>query len=165
MYAVYNAHQGRKDDPEIVKDKLCGMFENFSPLVKDMLKNTPEVSIMRSDVSDLKRLTSWNKDRICLLGDAAHATTPNMGQGGAQGVEDEYYITNILAKENDPEKAFLTFEKGRRKKVDTIVNTSWTLGKFIHHPLGQTLLKLSNKITPDKIIKNQMQKLFAVENL
>jgi 2-polyprenyl-6-methoxyphenol hydroxylase-like FAD-dependent oxidoreductase len=164
-FAVAKAHEGETDKRSNLKSKLCKMYREFSPLVNQIIENTPNERIIRNDICDLKRLPIWHKGRICLIGDAAHATTPNMGQGGAQGVEDAYYISNILSRTNDHTKSFKTFENQRRKKVDNIVNMSWIFGKLIHNRLGQELLKLSNKLTPDSVIQNQMTKLYAIKPL
>lgn len=77
----------------------------------------------------------------CLLGDAAHATTPNMGQGACQGTEDAYYLGNLLSQCQLDKKAFSIFENKRRKKTDYIVNTSWKFGRAAHSKLGRTIMK------------------------
>jgi 2-polyprenyl-6-methoxyphenol hydroxylase-like FAD-dependent oxidoreductase len=162
-FAVANAPQGEKDEPGSKKEKLKAMYQDFHPLIGQIIDQTPPEKILRNDISDLKRLPTWYQNRICLLGDAAHATTPNMGQGGGQGVEDAYYISNILAQEKDYRQAFAQFEKERRKKVDYIVNTSWQFGKMAHNPLGQRLFKVMMKWTPERILARQMQKMYAVK--
>lgn len=162
-YAVALAPLGQKDDPSGLKNRLLDLYKDFADPVRQILESTPDDKIIRSDISDLARLGAWHQGRTCLLGDAAHATTPNMGQGAAQGVEDACYFSHMLARVQDPVQAFALFQKERRKKVDYVVNTSWMLGKLIHHPLGQTALKLVNQLTPDKVLFRQMQELFAVE--
>ncbi|MBS1681379.1 MAG: FAD-dependent monooxygenase [Bacteroidetes bacterium] len=162
-FAVVNAAEGGTDDKPNLKSKLLQLYNGFSPLVNQIIESTPDERIIRNDICDLKRLPSWHHGRICLIGDAGHATTPNMGQGGAQGVEDAYYISHILSRVNDHHKSFEFFENERRKKVDGIVNMSWMFGKLVHHSLGQKLLKLSNALTPDRIVKNQMKQLYAIK--
>jgi 2-polyprenyl-6-methoxyphenol hydroxylase-like FAD-dependent oxidoreductase len=46
----------------------------------------------------LEPIYQWQKDRVCLIGDAAHATTPNMGQGACQAIEDAYILGKLLVK-------------------------------------------------------------------
>ncbi len=41
---------------------------------------------------------SMAKDRVCLIGDAAHATTPNMGQGACQAIEDAYILGKLFGE-------------------------------------------------------------------
>lgn len=162
-FAVANAPQGGKDEPGTVKEKLKTMYQGFNPLIQEIIDQTPPGKILRNDICDLKRLPTWHQNRICLLGDAAHATTPNMGQGGGQGVEDAYYISNILAREQNYLQAFAQFEKERRKKVDYIVNTSWQFGKMAHSPVGQQLFKWMLKCTPEAILKKQVQNMYVIK--
>ncbi len=162
-YAVAKAPQNQKEESGAIKQKLIDNFKHFNSLVAEIINQTPSKKIIRNDISDLKRLKTWRQGRICLLGDAAHATTPNLGQGGGQGVEDAYYIGNILAQIPDYTQAFKQFEKERRKKVDYVVNTSWQLGKMAHLKIGPSLMKWLFKFTPEKIAARQFAKLHAVK--
>ncbi len=161
-FAVAKAPEGQKDLKSTVKLKLQLLFKNFHPLVHELLEQTPQEKIIRNDISDLRRLKTWHQERVCLIGDAAHATTPNMGQGGGQGVEDAYYFSNILSRSNDYREAYSKFEKERRKKVDYIVNTSWQFGKMAHSPIGQQLFKMMLKWTPEKILEQQVQRMYKI---
>ena len=61
----------------------------------------------RNDLYDFKPLKNWFNGRVCLIGDAAHATTPNMGQGGCQAVEDAWALYSIFSQTSNIEMAFL----------------------------------------------------------
>jgi 2-polyprenyl-6-methoxyphenol hydroxylase-like FAD-dependent oxidoreductase len=164
-FGVVKAPQNQKDVSDNLKQKIVDLFPDFHPLVKEIIAKTDESVIIRSDLSDLIRLDHWSSDRVCLMGDAAHATTPNMGQGGGQGIEDAWYLSNLLAISGNHAEAFFRFEQLRRKKVDYIVNTSHQLGKMAHSFVGQSFLKLIMKITPERIMQKQMQKLFDVQEV
>ncbi|NOS55985.1 MAG: hypothetical protein HOP37_06980, partial [Cyclobacteriaceae bacterium] len=64
------------------------------------------------------------------IGDAAHATTPNLGQGGCQAVEDAFVIAKCLRENYSYVKAFEKFQNIRYKKAVHVVNTSWKFGKM-----------------------------------
>ncbi len=162
-FAVTLAEKGRKDDRSNLKAQLLDTFSAFENPVAGIIENTAVEKIIRNDIIDLRRIDHWSKGCVCLLGDAAHATTPNMGQGACQGVEDAYYISNILSRIPDHEKAFTQFEKERRKKVDHIVNTSWQLGKLAHSSIGQPILKLALKMTPDSVLLKQMREMYSIK--
>ena len=141
---------------------LANLFQSFHPVVGEMIENTK--TMHQTKLQDLKRLPTWqNGKNICLIGDAAHATTPNMGQGAGQGIEDAYYLSNLLKIQNTPGEALQLFENQRRKKVDYVVNTSWNLGKMAHSQLMQPIVKTLMKITPQKTIKKQMDNLYTIE--
>lgn len=162
-FAVMNASQNGTDDSNTVKSKLQNNYKDFHPLVLTIINQTQADKIIRSDISDLKRLDKWHKDKVVLVGDAAHATTPNMGQGAGQGIEDAYYLANFLAKHNKIEKTLDSFESTRREKVDYVVNNSWRFGKMAHSGFGQLVMKAIMKLTPDKVMKQQMNKLYAIQ--
>lgn len=145
-------------------DTLGATFAHFHPVVKKIIQSTDQLHT--TELEDLKRLPTWHNDHTCLIGDAAHATTPNMGQGACQGMEDAYYLSQLL-KDNQGNAtfAFRQFEAMRRKKVDYIVNNSWTFGKMAHSPIGQAFMKGIMKLTPDNLISKQMNQLYAVEGL
>ena len=150
-----------KYSADIAKQDLMGLYKGFDPLVTDLIKNTSTWNA--GILKDLQRIPTWHHGQTCLLGDAAHATTPNMGQGACQGIEDAYYISNILARSQNPQEAFKTFEFERREKVDRIVNTSWSFGKMAHNPFAQSMLKLIMKISPQSVMTKQMNMIYAVK--
>jgi len=140
---------------------IKSLFKDFSPIVNEIIEHTEYVH--KAQLSDLKRLKTWHKGNTCLLGDAAHATTPNMGQGACQGIEDAYYISNLLVQNNFSKQTFKIFEQKRRAKVDYVVNSSWRFGQAAHHPIAQPMIKLLMKATPEKVLTSQMNKLYQIE--
>lgn len=162
-FAVMNASQNGTDDSKTIKSELKNNYKGFHPLVLNIINQTQADKIIRSDISDLKRLDKWHKDKVVLVGDAAHATTPNMGQGAGQGIEDAYYLANFLAKHIKIVKTLYSFESARREKVDYVVNNSWRFGKMAHSGFGQLVMKAIMKLTPDNVMKQQMNKLYAIQ--
>lgn len=162
-FAVKNASQNGTDNINTIKAELKNYFSDFNPIVLNIIEHTKAEKIIRNDISDLKRLDKWHKDKVVLVGDAAHATTPNMGQGAGQGMEDAYYLANILAKHNQLEQAVSLFESNRREKVDYVVNNSWRFGQMAHNGFGQIVMKAIMKLTPDKVMKQQMNKLYSIQ--
>jgi 2-polyprenyl-6-methoxyphenol hydroxylase-like FAD-dependent oxidoreductase len=160
-FAVSKAPEGQSDPEGNTQKLLLNIFKEFDPLILDLISTTDK--IIRTDIHDLVRLDTWHNNTVCLLGDAAHATTPNMGQGGCQGVEDAFYFATTLSACENPEDAFRKFEEKRRKKVDYVVNNSWRFGQMAHSKWGQKLAILMMKITPETTMKKQMQKLYQVD--
>jgi 2-polyprenyl-6-methoxyphenol hydroxylase-like FAD-dependent oxidoreductase len=163
-FAVVKAKQNGTDNIDSIKSELSQLYSSFHPLVLKIIDQTKAEKIIRNDISDLKRLDKWHKDKVVLVGDAAHATTPNMGQGAGQGIEDAYYLANILAGNNQIEQTLDLFESARREKVDYVVNNSWRLGQFAHSDFGQFIMKSIMKLTPEKVMKQQMNKLYSIKD-
>jgi 2-polyprenyl-6-methoxyphenol hydroxylase-like FAD-dependent oxidoreductase len=86
-----------------------------------------------------------------------------MGQGAGQGIEDAFYLANILAKNNQIGPSLALFESSRREKVDYVVNNSWRFGKMAHSGFGQMIMKAMMKLIPEKVMKQQMNKLYSIK--
>ena len=149
-------------DRNLNKEEVSQLFKDFIPMVCEVIKAADYIH--EDELSDLSRLDTWSQQNVCLLGDAAHATTPNMGQGACQGIEDAYYFANSFAASNQTSDAFSQFESLRRKKVDYVVNTSWMLGKIAHLGIGSMLMKGISILTPDAILKKQMKQLYEIDS-
>ena len=164
-FAVSKSLANEKEDKVKRKDNLLKKYHSFHPLISEIIQNTENDKIIRHDINDLKRLDTWHQSNVCLLGDAGHATTPNMGQGAGQGIEDAYYIGQYLSQNTSSDKAFIQFEKARRKKVDYVVNNSWMFGKMAHSYFGRIIMKAIMKLTPQKVLLKQLQTLYSVDGL
>ncbi len=164
-FAVANEEHLKKADTVGKKEYLSELFQGFSSVVTELIAHTQPTMIHQTILHDLKKLPVWYNSKICLLGDAAHATTPNMGQGACQGIEDAYYISRSISESlQNTEEAFQQFHLKRIKKVDYIVNTSWQFGKMAHSKIGQPIMRLIFKLTPESVVSSQMNKLYAIES-
>lgn len=144
---------------------LTELFKEFHTDVLEIIKATPESKIIFNELKDLEPIYKWQKGKVCLIGDAAHATTPNMGQGACQAVEDAYTISKLFKQSNDIEEVFKQFEAKRLKKAHFIVNTSWKIGKIAHYENGMAIW-LRNKILkviPESINHKQLEKVFEID--
>ena len=132
-FAVSLEPQGGRDEPGTVKQTLLGMFGDFTRPCPGLIEHTASDRIIRSDLFDFRPIKKWSDGRVCLIGDAAHATTPNLGQGGCQAIEDALALSICIEKYDDVEHAFQRFEKARSVKTSFVVNNSWRFGKMAHY--------------------------------
>ncbi|TBU24974.1 FAD/NAD(P)-binding domain-containing protein [Dichomitus squalens] len=56
--------------------------------------------IVKYGLYDRPELSTWHKGRVVLIGDAAHPTSPHLGQGANQALEDCYHLTRLLLVHN-----------------------------------------------------------------
>jgi salicylate hydroxylase len=80
-------------------------------------------------------LTSWGRDRITLLGDAAHPTLPFLAQGACMAIEDGTVLARCLAAStHDPQGALRRYEQLRVERTARIVRGATEAGKRFHNP-------------------------------
>ncbi|SHI59636.1 FAD-dependent monooxygenase [Aquimarina spongiae] len=161
-FAVALDSPNQKDNRDQLQQKLVEMFKEFDPIVTQLILSTPIEKIVRNDIIDLALLDHWHHDNICLIGDAAHATTPNMGQGGAQAIEDAYYLSKMIVNDQGNKHNFKIFEGKRKKKVTTIVNQSWSTGKMAHWKYGQGFRNFVLKRVPKKVLQKKMIEMYQI---
>lgn len=93
-------------------------------------------------IYDIPSLPTWHQGRVCLLGDAAHATSPHVGQGASTALEDAAELARCLRDLPDPGAAFAAFEAMRRGRVERLVAQARRTGsgKAMTNPI-QTWLR------------------------
>ena len=106
---------------------------------------------------DLTPLKSFISGRVVLLGDAAHATTPNMGQGAGQAIEDAVTLTNLL-KEKDVDAALKRYNKLRVKHTRKVIKKSRKIGKA-GQASNTMKIKMRNKMLKSMSSKSLSKKV------
>lgn len=69
----------------------------------------------------------YSQGRLCIMGDAAHATTPHMGAGAGMAIEDAHLLSGVLGSietSSDIERAFRAFDKARRPRTTEVIQRS-----------------------------------------
>ena len=72
----------------------------------------------------------WHRGRIALIGDAAHATSPHLGQGAAMAIEDGIVLTQEVLSDKPLEDALAAFEERRYPRCKFIYDGSLTIGRW-----------------------------------
>ena len=95
---------------------------------------------------DRDPIPRWTSGRVTLLGDAAHAMLPYLGQGACQAIEDAAVLATALSAEpDDPPAALARYEKTRRPRASRVVLTARQRGVSNH--LSSPLAALRRDIT------------------
>lgn len=124
---------GRDESPRAGLKELLESFAGFVPEVSEILRHTPPERLIRTDIYDFKPLSRWYAGRVVLVGDAAHAATPNLGQGACQAIESAYVLAEKLFEHDDAE-AFRAYQALRIEKAHFVTRTSWNFGKIADMP-------------------------------
>ena len=147
-----------------VKSDLINRYSCFGEIPVKIMESTPEENIIRSDIFDFQPMLRWWSGRVALIGDAAHATTPNLGQGGCQAVEDAYVIAKCLKESPTVEKAFDQYQTIRYRKAVDVVNMSWRFGRMTN--LGSPFLRSMRnglmRMIPEVVAVRQLDKFLRL---
>jgi len=144
------------------------IFQDFPPVVQYLINSPPLEPEVHTDIFDLRPLPQWYQGPIVLLGDAAHATTPNMGQGAAQAVEDAYVLAQSLAQSHRRggtlEQAFAQYQATRKRKADTVVRKSNTFGRMAHLKSGiwREFRNAVIRMTPNDVDMREIDHLYKL---
>lgn len=135
MNVVAFASSKSWDDPNWVvpttKEALFKDFEGWSQHVKSIMSLMQKTDIWA--LFEHPPAPRYTRDRICLIGDAAHATTPHQGSGAGMAIEDAWLMSALLAEVkdvSDVQAAFNAFEKERIERTHKLVTTSKEAGQL-----------------------------------
>ncbi|BCU79834.1 FAD-dependent monooxygenase [Luteolibacter sp. LG18] len=158
-YATLNAAAGHRPDRH--RPALLETFADWEPRVAAAIEATPEDGILLHDIRDRPVLRRWGRGACTLLGDAAHPSTPNLGQGGGMALEDALYFARCLSSQSDITTAFRLYEAGRGARTRRVVELSARMGRVSQ--LGTPgLWKLRNhaiRLLPSSGFRNQIAPL------
>lgn len=151
------------DPNELSIRNIESYFSKYAPIVQNLIKSTDYDSINTAEIADLMPTNHWHTNQVCLLGDSAHAATPNMGQGACQAIEDAYVLSECLAK-YETSKAFEEFQKLRLPKAHQVVKASWRIGKIAHlsNPLLIGLRNQMMRLAPTSLSRKQSEQIFQL---
>jgi 2-polyprenyl-6-methoxyphenol hydroxylase-like FAD-dependent oxidoreductase len=132
--AVNTEPAGGKDPPEGLHRILCDLLLEFPAVTRQVVEATPETAIIRTDIYDRDPADTWVKGRVALLGDAAHLTTPFIGEGASITMEDavavakELALTDGLRDQNMLGVGLEAYQRARLARCNGIVLASRRLG-------------------------------------
>jgi 2-polyprenyl-6-methoxyphenol hydroxylase-like FAD-dependent oxidoreductase len=122
---------------EGIHELLCDELADFLPLAREIVQATPEQDVIRTDIYDRDPDSTWLKGRVALLGDAAHLTTPFVGQGAGISMEDsvrlakELALTEGLRDQRMLAHALEAYQRERRPRCSKVVLSSRRRGQVL----------------------------------
>lgn len=164
-YACINAEANSAKYRNYTIHDLKQNFAHYHDPIQKVLVETEDKQLIWNDIIDIKPLKHLALGNILFIGDAGHATTPNMGQGACQAIEDVAVLVDELKKTKDVTLAFQYFEQRRLKRTRYITETSWTIGKIAQweNPISILARNTFMSILPKKIKQYQLKTLLSVD--
>lgn len=124
--------------------ELAAAFRDWHPAVRQMVEAVPQSP--RWGLFALPPLTRWSRDRVVLLGDAAHAMLPHHGQGANQTIEDAAVLADCLGRSADVDTAVARYERLRRARTRQVQRSSWVTSPLLHLPDGESATHRDRKL-------------------
>jgi 2-polyprenyl-6-methoxyphenol hydroxylase-like FAD-dependent oxidoreductase len=129
--------------------ELAALFSDWADPIRALIERLDEGEVTRLPVQDLEPTDTYVRGRVALIGDAAHATTPTLGQGGALAMEDalvlaRYLTTNTISVPD----ALRRYDQVRRERVVPVVLAS--------HARAQSMVRgeAASVTYDDEIVRN-----------
>jgi 2-polyprenyl-6-methoxyphenol hydroxylase-like FAD-dependent oxidoreductase len=125
------------------REKLLALHGDDPSFIEEIIRATPG-PIGRYPIYDIPTIPRWHADRIVLVGDAAHATSPSAGQGAALALEDAIVLAQCVRDMPQLGAAFATYEGLRRSRAERVVRLSRQTGnqKAASNPVARWLRDL-----------------------
>lgn len=133
-YIFVNSAEG--DNPMIPEDQLVEKLKSYMaaypiPMVQELIPQVTDAKLVNyRTLETLKMPAPWYKNRVVVLGDAAHTTIPQLGSGAALAIEDAVVLIEELQKEGTVEEVFERYMKRRYDRCKMVVDVSETLGAW-----------------------------------
>ena len=134
-YGFGNIACDRRHEPEAGRaERLREHFAGFGEPVRQYLAAVPgDGGIHCSPVEWLPE-ARWSAGRVVLIGDASHAMSPMMGQGGCMAIEDALVLADELRRAADIPAAVAAFAARRRPRVEWVRGQSQALTDLVRLP-------------------------------
>lgn len=114
--------KGLAEDRRTLRDDLTRYFSGWAAPVQQLIARLNPDTTNRVEIHDIEPFTRLVKGRIALLGDAAHSTTPDIGQGGCAAMEDAVVLAMTLQSHSlGIEDALLRYQHRRADRVKDLV--------------------------------------------
>ncbi|MEN3615850.1 FAD-dependent monooxygenase [Plantactinospora sp. ZYX-F-223] len=129
-FSVHTAPEGAHTGDNLTD--VANVFAGWHDPIPAVLAATPPEGLLRHDMYHLATpLPSYVAGRVVLLGDAAHAMTPDLAQGACQALEDAVTLTALTAGPGDLAAALGGYDRARRKRSQDLVRVSARTGRLL----------------------------------
>lgn len=149
-----------------VTPELARMLNAYHEPIPALLAASKETLVL--NIYDMPSLPTWHEGRVVLIGDAAHAVSPNSGQGASLALEDAQSLATLLvASDRDHARAFSEFERRRRGRTERVVREgrrrahdkkqTSALGSAVRNGILAAMLRLVGERSQDWLYRYRVE--------
>lgn len=160
-WATLNEPEDQSDSPEGTLRKLQHAFGEWHDPIPRLFGSSPE--ILKNGLYDRVPRKGWARGNVVLLGDAAHPTTPNLGQGACMAIEGSYLLSACLDTFQQGRTAFEKYESLHFPRSKQIVERSLSggaLGQW-ENPLAIRMRDTVLSLAPESLTVRLFDKFFG----
>lgn len=159
-WATCNEEFMQNDEPEGTREKLMRLFADWHHPIPMFMEKTE--FIIKNSLADRIPTKGWHKNNAVLIGDAAHPTTPNLGQGGCTAIEGAYLLAKCIEKYGVNSDACNRYEELHFERAKQINQESLRLGRIgqISNPFLIAVRNTLFFLTPSSVSVKLLSKYF-----
>jgi 2-polyprenyl-6-methoxyphenol hydroxylase-like FAD-dependent oxidoreductase len=150
-FAAVNAAPGSSADGDT---RVPARFHGWHDPIPALIAATD--SVLRDDLACLDEpLPTYVRGRVALLGDAAHAMTPNLGQGANQALEDAVVLAAVAGQPG----GLAAYDSRRRPRSQQVAKASRMIGRFgqqLENPIAVAARNTLMRLTPPRLALRSM---------
>lgn len=142
-YLAVNAPPGTRHDDQLAA--VRALVGDWHDPIPELLAATDPEAIRPDDIYQLAtHPASFVRGKVVLLGDAAHAMLPTLGQGAGQAMEDAVVLAAELARTTSITDALAAYDRARRPRARRIANLARLSGAMGQRLTNGALVGLRN---------------------
>jgi FAD-dependent urate hydroxylase len=109
---------------ESKKDQILNRMKPLPEIIMSCLECTDEDQMVPTQAGDLLALSPWYRDRVLMIGDAAHATSPYAGMGACSAIADAALLADLIGSGRSVPAIFQDFQAVRKHAADSVIKES-----------------------------------------
>jgi 2-polyprenyl-6-methoxyphenol hydroxylase-like FAD-dependent oxidoreductase len=154
-YAAVNAEPGQRFPGRDELSAIQARFGDWHAPIPTLIAATDRAAVIRTDLRHIAvPPPAYNAGAVALLGDAAHAMVPNLGQGANQAIEDAVVLAACCDPAGDPVAALVEYDRERRPRAQAVARAALRTAQFgqrLRNPLGVGLRNTAMRLTPPRM--------------
>jgi 2-polyprenyl-6-methoxyphenol hydroxylase-like FAD-dependent oxidoreductase len=158
-WVAHNASVADVVAPERRKALLAEKYQGWPFGLPEAIAATPDDAILQNDLVDRPPARAYVRGPLVLTGDAAHPTTPNLGQGANMAIDDAIALARAMRDESKLADALERYQRERLPRTRLVVERSWSFGRMCRwdSAFGVALRETMVRLTPARTMRDMLR--------